>query len=253
MRQYFCSRPAPTLVVATFLLFGFTSCIQPDSDANKPVERDGREVEFVTTPQVAVDRMLELCEPTKEDFVLDLGCGDGRIVITAAKKYGCRGIGYDIDPKLIELCNEVAERQGVSHLVEFRQHDIYKAKLPKDATIITMYLYPEMNLRLMPFLQSLESGKHVVSYRWEMPGVPSHRLEKINTGDRMMPLGEIHYFQTPMLVDPEWKPEPSSAVELDFDKIRDQLKFDTKADKPDDNKEAASKILEPQSKKSTNK
>lgn len=232
MRQYYYSRPALKLVGATFLLVGLSGCIQPESDANKPIERDGREVEFITTPQVAVDRMLEMCQPTKDDFVLDLGCGDGRIVITAAKKYGCRGIGYDIDPKLIELCNEIAQRQGVADLVEFRQQDIYQAKLPKDATIITMYLYPEMNLRLMPFLQSLDPGKQVVSYRWEMPGVKSHRLETIKTGDKMMPIGEIHYFQTPLLVDPEWKPEPSSAVELDFEKIRDQLKFAPKPGNP---------------------
>ena len=207
------------------LMLFFVACSSSENDAYKPIERDGREVEFITTPQVAVDRMLEMCKPGKDDFVLDLGCGDGRIVITAAKKYGCRGLGYDIDPKLIQLCKETAKRQGVDHLVEFRQQDIYEAELPKDATIITMYLYPEMNLRLLPFLQSLSDGKQVVSYQWIMPGVESHQVEKVETGDRMMPMGTIHYFKTPLLVDPDWKPKTRTPIANDFEKIKDKLKF----------------------------
>ena len=210
--------------LALFAVMILTSCGGP-TELSKPIERDGREVAFVTTPQVGVDKMLELCKPTEDDFVLDLGCGDGRIVITAAKKYGCKGLGFDIDPKLIKICNEAAKREGVDHLVSFKQGDIYKAELPKQATIITMYLYPEMNLRLMPFLQSLADGKHVVSYRWRMPGVPSHQKLQIETGDKMMPLADIHYFKTPLLFDPEWKPEPKSPEEMDFEKIKDKLKY----------------------------
>lgn len=216
-------RTGGSAVLSVFLLI-FCSCTE-NSTRLDPIERDGREVAFITTPQVGVDRMLEMCSPTKDDFVLDLGCGDGRILITAAKKYGCRGLGYDIDPKLIQLCQETAKRQGVDHLVEFRQQDIYQAELPKDATIVTMYLYPEMNLRLLPYLQSLPDGVQVVSFRWRMPGVPSHKKEKIETGDRMLPLAEIHYFRTPLLVDPDWVPEPKSPVEIDFLKIKDKLRY----------------------------
>lgn len=212
------------LLLSVFCL-GQTSCGPRDDDAARPIERDGREVEFVTTPQIAVDKLLELCQPTPDDFVLDLGCGDGRILITAAKKYGCRGLGFDIDPKLIQLCSETARRQGVEHLVEFRQQDIYQADLPQEATIVTMYLYPEMNLRLLPYLQSLPAGRQVVSYRWRMPGVDSHKIVEVATGDKMLPQGQIHYFRTPLLVDPDWKPQKGTPVAVDFEKIKDQLLY----------------------------
>lgn len=205
-------------------LLCLVSC-SSEYDYSKPLDRDPREVPFVTTPQVIVDRMLEWCEPKSDDYVLDLGCGDGRIIITAAKKYGCRGIGYDIDPKLINLCRKNAKREGVEDLVEFVQQDIYEAKLPTDATIVTMYLYPNMNLRLMPFLQTLKDGVRVVSHRWEMPGVPELKKEKHTTGVKLLPEADIYFFKTPMLVDPNWVPPPNEPEEVDFNKIKDKLKF----------------------------
>ena len=88
-----------------------------------------------------------------------------------------------------------------------------------------MYLYPEMNLRLLPYLQSLADGIQVVSYQWVMPGVESDKIETIETGVKMMPVGTIHYFRTPLLVDPDWKPKERTPVAKDFEKIKDQLKF----------------------------
>lgn len=197
----------------------------PASDAGKPAERDPREVQFITTPQNVVERMLEICEPTEDDFVLDLGCGDGRIIITAAKKYGCRGQGYDIDPKLIEICNRNAKLQGVDHLVEFFQQDIYKTELNPDATIVTMFLYPEMNLRLLPYLQTLKDNVDVVSHQWRMPGVKEQKLETMKAENKMQPASKIYYFQTPLLVDPDWIPDPKTPVGIDFLKIKDKIKF----------------------------
>ena len=96
------------------LLNLFVSCAPSNNKASKPIERDGREVAFVTTPQVSVDRMLELCTPDKDDFVLDLGCGDGRILdYRVPKSTVAVGWGLYIDPKLIRLCKETAKRQGV--------------------------------------------------------------------------------------------------------------------------------------------
>ncbi|MEE2640168.1 MAG: class I SAM-dependent methyltransferase [Planctomycetota bacterium] len=197
----------------------------PPNDLSQPLDRDPREVPFVTTPQTVVDRMLETAAPAKDDLILDLGCGDGRIVVSAAKKYGCRGIGYDIDPKLIELCRENARRAGVEHLVEFRQEDIYQAELPREATVITLYLLPEMNLRLLPWLQSLDDGRKVISFRWIMPGVKEEKKITMETGEKMLPMGDIHFFTTPLLVDPDWKPREKTPIEVDFNKIREQLKF----------------------------
>ena len=110
-------------------------------------------------------------------------------------------------------------------LVEFRLQDIYEADLPTDVTIITMYLYPQMNLRLLPYLQSLDNGKHVVSFRWEMPGVKENKIQQLETGEKMLPMANIYYFKTPLLVDPNWAPDPKSANEIDFDKIKSQLKY----------------------------
>lgn len=205
-------------------LLVFVSC-SGNTDASKPLKRPKAEVSFVTTPHNIVDKMLDWCEPTKDDYIVDLGCGDGRIIISAAKKYGCKGRGYDIDPKLIAICKDRAKVEGVEDLVEFYQEDIFKADLPKEATIVTMFLLPEMNMRLMPFLQTLPDGVRVVSHHWEMPGVIPAKHEKVDNDNKNWPISDIYYFRTPMLVERNWVPEPKTAVSIDFAKIKDILKY----------------------------
>lgn len=205
-------------------LLVFLSC-NGNTDTSKPLERPKAEVSFVTTPHNIVDKMLDWCEPTKDDYIVDLGCGDGRIVISAAKKYGCKGRGYDIDPKLIAICKDRAKVEGVEDLVEFYQEDIFKADLPKEATIVTMFLLPEMNMRLMPFLQTLPDGVRVVSHHWEMPGVTPTKHEKVDNDNKNWPISDIYYFRTPMLVERNWAPEPKTAVSIDFEKIKDAVKY----------------------------
>jgi len=123
---------------------------------------------YVPTPQDVVDRMLTVAEVTSSDVVYDLGSGDGRIVITAAKKYGARGVGIDIDPERIAESRRNAREAGVAALVEFRRGDVLQADLSK-ATVVTMYLVSSGNLKLRPLLtRQLAVGTRVVSHAFAM-------------------------------------------------------------------------------------
>ncbi len=134
--------------------------------------RQGRKADVppIPTPQEVVDRMLELAGVKSDDVVYDLGCGDGRIVVTAAKKYGCRAVGIDIDPKQVAKSDENARQNRVGHLVEIKQDDIYLADLSQ-ASVVMLYLLPEMNVRLIPQLERLKAGCRIVSHQWDMQGV----------------------------------------------------------------------------------
>ena len=137
-----------------------------------------KDVPYVPTPQPVVDKMLELAAVTKEDVVYDLGSGDGRIVITAAKKYGVRGVGVDIDPERIKEANANAVLAGVSDRVKFLEQDLFKTDL-KEATVVTLYLLPDVNLKLRPKLwQELKPGTRVVSHAFDMGDwAPQQRVE----------------------------------------------------------------------------
>ena len=143
---------------------------------------------FHATPPDVVDRMLELASVRKGDVVLDLGCGDGRIPIRAAEKYGVRGIGVDIDRELIELAKANAKKAAVEELVEFRVEDALTADL-SGATVVTLFLLPESNAKLRPILRrSLEPGSRIVSHAFSMG--PDWLADKVETfisanGDRV--------------------------------------------------------------------
>ncbi len=123
---------------------------------------------YVPTPQEVVERMLELAQVTAKDVVYDLGCGDGRIVITAAKKYGARGVGLDIDPARIAESKANAEKAGVTGLVEFRLQDAMTADV-SPATVVTLYLLSSSNLKLRPRLtKQLRPGARIVSHAFSM-------------------------------------------------------------------------------------
>ena len=126
------------------------------------------DVPYVPTPTQVVDKMLEMAKVTKNDLLYDLGSGDGRIVITAAKRYGARGVGYDLNPRRIQESNENARQAGVTDRVRFVQEDLFKADL-SGATVVTLYLLPEVNIRLQPkLLRELRPGTRVVSHNYGM-------------------------------------------------------------------------------------
>jgi SAM-dependent methyltransferase len=134
------------------------------------------DVVYWPTPQNVVDKMLEMAEVKKGDVVYDLGCGDARILVTAAKKYGVKGYGFDIDPERIKDSLENVQKNHVEDLVTIKKADIFEKKGDmytvdlKDATVVTLYLLPELNVRLMPRLEKLKPGTRIVSHDFDMKG-----------------------------------------------------------------------------------
>lgn len=138
---------------------------------------------YVPTPAVVVDKMLELAKVGPNDILFDLGCGDGRIVITAAKKFGTKGVGIDLDPRRIAESNEGAREAGVENLVEFRLQDVMKADFT-GATIVTLYLLPESNSLLRPLLEAqLKPGAAVVTHNYSIPGWQSKETNYVSLQD----------------------------------------------------------------------
>jgi precorrin-6B methylase 2 len=126
------------------------------------------DVRFLATPQNVVDAMLELAQVTSHDVVYDLGSGDGRIPITAARRYGARGVGIEIDPDLVRSSEANAVKAGVQQLVAFHTGDLFQADL-HDATVVTLFLLPGLNIQLIPKLRSeLRPGSRIVSHHFAM-------------------------------------------------------------------------------------
>jgi predicted O-methyltransferase YrrM len=144
---------------------------------------------WVATPQNVVDRMLELARVTAKDIVYDIGCGDGRIVVTAARRYGARGVGIDIDPNMIDESNKNAEAAGVAQLVRFVAMDATKADF-SEATVVTLYLLPESNDLLRPiFERQLKPGTRIVSHNYTIPGWEAKQIHDETIPDEF---GEEH-------------------------------------------------------------
>ncbi|MDJ0572815.1 MAG: methyltransferase domain-containing protein [Pleurocapsa sp. MO_192.B19] len=140
------------------------------------------DVVYVPTPQEVVDEMLKLAQVTKDDLIYDLGSGDGRIPITAAQRHGTRGIGIDINPQRIREANENAREAGVTDRVEFLQQDLFESDI-SEATVVTLYLLPELNLRLRPQLfEQLRPGTRIVSHDFDMGDWEPDRVVATNEG-----------------------------------------------------------------------
>lgn len=138
------------------------------SSLEELAEHPDTDVPYVPTPQNVVEKMLEVAEVTENDTVYDLGSGDGRIVITAAQKYGAHGVGIDIDPARIKEARANAKQAGVSDLATFREGDIFEMDL-SEATVVTLYLLPDVNKRLRPKLfRELRAGTPIVSHDFDM-------------------------------------------------------------------------------------
>jgi predicted RNA methylase len=148
------------------------------------------DVIFVPTPQEVVDAMLKLAKVTKNDVVYDLGSGDGRIPITAAKTYGARGVGIDIDPVRIGEANANLKTSGVSG-VRFLNQDLFTTDI-SEATVVTLYLLPSLNVKLIPKLnKELKPGTRVVSHAFDMGGIKP--IETLNVNGRT-----VYFWTTPI-------------------------------------------------------
>jgi SAM-dependent methyltransferase len=151
------------LVLAAALSVASTMAQQP----LKPLEKEP-EVPYVPTHERIVREMLKVANVKKNDVLYDLGSGDGRIVITAAKRFGTRGVGVDIDPVRVKEARENAVKAGVTDKVKFLQQDLFETDI-REATVVTLYLLPEVNLRLRPkLLSDLKPGTRVVSHNYDM-------------------------------------------------------------------------------------
>lgn len=185
--------------------------------------RAQEDVPYVVTPDNVTLAMLEMARVGPLDYVLDLGSGDGRIVILAAKRFGARGLGVEIVPRLVEESRENARRAGVADRAEFREQDLFKTDL-SPATVITMYLLPDVNLQLRDAILALKPGTRIVSHDWDMGRWAPDRTETIAAPDK--PIGRdkvsrVHYWVVPARVAGTWCGQGKKLViSQDFQKVR---------------------------------
>lgn len=202
------------LVRTTILVVGFLAlCVglalivynwmlsQTLNDLSKAAEGHRKNAPFMTSPDDVVDMMLELSDLDSDDVVYDLGCGDGRILIAAALKYRCRGVGYEYDPEIAKLARERVEKAGLADLVTIHQGDIFE--IPRDelnkATVVTLYLLEWMNNKLIPQLLELDEGKVIVSHDWGLEGYKPERTEQVIPKDDPEKLKHlVHMWKTPL-------------------------------------------------------
>src|SRR4051812_12563694 len=150
-------------------------------------------IPFVPSPMIVVERMLQLAEVTKDDVVYDLGSGDGRILIQAAKKYGARGVGIDMNPSLDEQARRNAIEEKVDHLVQFRAADGLTVDV-SEASVVTLYMFKWFNNQMCPKLQRLKPGSRVVAHDFDIDEWKPTRVEYVDTSSD--PSGELTHTRT---------------------------------------------------------
>ncbi len=168
--------------------------------------RAQEEVPFITTPDNVTLEMLQAARVGPTDHVIDLGSGDGRIVITAARRFGASGLGVEIVPDLVEKSNRHARDAGVADRVRFLQQDLFQTDL-SPATVVTMYLLPEVNLQLRPRLLALKPGTRVVSHDWDMGDWAPDRTTVVPVPDKKVGLeksSKVHLWIVPAPVEGLW-------------------------------------------------
>src|SRR5690242_5656180 len=160
------SRPARWLSTLPLSATEVCACGKPGTGVQPEVGQSGKDVVWVPTPQSLVDKMLDIAKVTANDYVIDLGSGDGRTVITAAKR-GARAHGIEYNPDMVELAKRNAAKEGVSDKATFTKADLFESDFSQ-ATVITMFLLPEINLKLRPKILNLKPGTRIVSNSFMM-------------------------------------------------------------------------------------
>lgn len=174
--------------------------------AGPAAAQPGEEVPFITSPDNVTLEMLRLAGVGANDHVIDLGSGDGRIVILAAKRFGASGLGVEIVPQLVERSREAAKQAGVAERVQFREQDLFQTDLGP-ATVVTMYLLPEVNLQLRPRLLALRPGTRVVSHDWDLGDWKPDRTSVLDVPDKRVGLekkSRVHLWVVPAQVEGLW-------------------------------------------------
>ena len=176
----------------------------------------GKDVVWVPTPQALVDKMMEMARVTKEDFLIDLGSGDGRTVITAGKR-GVKAKGIEYNPDMVALSKKNAEKEGVANQVEFVRGDIFESDF-SNATVITLFLLPSLNQRLRPILLDMKPGTRVVSNTFDMGDWPAD--ETARAGGDCTSYCTAHFWMVPAKVNGNWKtPQGELTLEQRYQKV----------------------------------
>lgn len=188
--------------LGTFVLIVVCNCVAVPTRAQNDEARPARgpDVVFVPTPNDVVARMLQMADVKKSDVVYDLGCGDGRIVVAAAKKYGCKAVGYDIDPQRVKESRENAVRNKVEHLVTIEQQDIFTVDLSR-ASVVALYLLPEMNAKLLPQFEKMKPGSRIVCHNYGIEGLEAD--ETVTMKSREDNVEHFIYLWTTPLKNPD--------------------------------------------------
>jgi SAM-dependent methyltransferase len=165
-------------IIRTFLILAVFLFVAAAPGGEKTKWMRNPDVVYVGTPYDLVSRMLQMARVKKGDMVYDLGCGDGRMLILAAQKYGAHGVGYDIDPERVKASRENVERNHVENLVKIIQADIFTLDLTK-ADVIPIYLLPEMNRKLLPQFEKMKPGARIVCHDYDLEGIAADETIRI--------------------------------------------------------------------------
>lgn len=205
-----------TLTLFVILALGLTGLSTTQASAADKAEAGERkrspDVVFVPTPDDIVTKMLQMAGVTKDDVLYDPGCGDGRIVVTAAKKFGCHGVGIDISSQRVKEAVANAHRNNVDKLVKIVEQDIFEADL-SEATVVALYLLPSMNVKLIPQLQKLKPGSRIVAHDYGFEGrvKPDKSITVTSKEDAVE--HHIMFWKTPLKVEPAGTAETTAEEE----------------------------------------
>jgi len=199
--RYVKSLGRASFVVALVAVAALACSAAEDKDKKEDKRPD---VIYVPTPQKVVDKMLEVAKVTKNDIVYDLGCGDARIPCTAAKKYKCKAFGFDIDPERIKDSQATKAKldKDIQKLVTIKKQDIFTLDL-SPATVVTLYLLPSLNVKLIPQLKKLKAGSRIVSHAFDMAGVRPDKGYPIKVKDDDDGTKEVYLWTTPLKLEKE--------------------------------------------------
>jgi hypothetical protein len=194
--------------------------------SSAPAQEFG-ETPYVPTPQNVVEKMLEVAKVGPRDYVIDLGSGDGRMVITAAKQFGARGFGVDLDRRLVALANKLAAEAGVAGRATFYERDLFKTDLSR-ATVVTLYLLPEVNLMVRPkLLATLKPGTRIVSHDYDMGEWPPDLSLEMEAPDKPVgrdKISRVFYWVVPATVSGKWRWRLGPrGREADFELVLEQM------------------------------
>lgn len=182
------------VTVASLIILSSGLFSVADEPAPKPKRRP--DVGFYPTTQDVVEKMLALANVTKKDHVCDLGCGDGRFILTAARKYGCRATGYDLDPKLVARGQTQIREQKLTELAKIIEQDIFTVDI-SDVSVLMLFLLPDMNAKLIPQIQKMKPGSRILTHEFDIPGIkPDRVLTWISKDDDSEHL--IYVYSTPL-------------------------------------------------------